>query len=327
MNTTTVNSGRAALKGLAAKFLLLAMTLALLAALAPAQKGGRNGIDANTTAAKGGGGGGGGGGNPAPAPTPVPTPVPTPILNPLPVEAPAPGVILRESFGQADLWRPTGDKGKLKEDYVHTPLGTFWLEYPGNKTNQWLTPTEAEGQTWRFCGASDNPYEMFSPLQVTYANGCAASEWFDAVPQNPSALMPFRQPTVPYEITLNGWPAPIPGKYLALGLTSVAADYSALENSGSIVLVLKPAPPYMNWTVLYELRAGGLNGALLASGETFFDGGWNRMVLRYDPANKQVSASVNGMEMGPFSQTIAAPKYVGFEGVAIADNFVVRTLQ
>jgi hypothetical protein len=319
----TTNSVEYAAHRILITALALLMMLMISATMLYAQKGGR--AD-GTMAAKGGTGGGGNGGGNGGGGTPAPTPVPTPIPNPLPATAPEPGVILRDSFGMADLYRPTDGKGAEKETYAHTPINTFWIEYPGSKDTQWLAPTESEGQTWRFCGASTNPYEMFSPLQVTYSNGCAASEWFDAVPQNPSALMPFKQPAAAYEMTLNGWPAPIPGKYLALGLTSVAADYSTLENSGSIILVLKPAPPYMNYTILYELRAGGLNGALLASGETFFDG-WNQMRLRYDPVAKTVSASVNGTEMGPFPQTITAPKYAGFEGVAIADNFVVRTLQ
>lgn len=292
--------------------LALVMTLGLITTGAHGQKQSerRN----TTTAARGGGGGGGG--NPTPTPTPVPP-------NPLPTTAPAPGVILRESFGLADLWRPTGDKGKMKETYLHTPLNTFWLEYPGNKNTQWIAPVE--GQTWRLCGASVNPYEMFSPIQMTYSNGCVASEWFDAPTQNPTALQPFRSPAGAYEITLNGYPAPIAGKYLALGLTGTATTYSNLENSGSIVLFLRPAPPYMNYTVLYELRAGGANGTLLASGETYFDG-WNQMKLRYDQVTQTVSANVNGTELGSFVQPIAAPKYVGFEGVAIADNFVIQTL-
>lgn len=243
--------------------------------------------------------------------------------NPLPQTAPAPDVTLRESFGLADLYRPTGTKGKLKETYLHTPISSFWLEYPGNKNTQWIAP--AEGQTWRFCASSVNPYEMFSPIQLNSGNGCVASEWFDEPTQNPTALMPFAAPTTAYEVSLNGYPAPIPGKYLALGLTNSSVTYSNLENTGAVVLVIKPAPPYMNYSILYELRAGGMNGELLASGETYFDG-FNQMRLRYDPVAKTVGANVNGTELGTFPLNIGAPKYVGFEGVAIADNFVVRKL-
>lgn len=311
-------------RSIVALFAFVAMMIFIAADLS-AQKGSKGGgsLDSgSTTAAKGGGGSGGGGGGGGGGGTPSPTPTPTPV-NPLPTTAPAPGVILRESFGPAELWRPTGGKGTMKETYTHTPISSYWLEYPGSKDTQWIAP--AEGQTWRFCAASDNPYEMFSPLQMTYANGCVASEWFDEPTVNPTALQNFVQPSTAYELTLNGWPAPIPGKYLALGLTNNGATYSNLENTGSLVLFLKPAPPYMNYTILYELRAGGLNGTLLASGETYFEG-WNQMKLRYDPVTQTVSGSVNGTEFGSFVQPIDAPRYVGFEGIAIADNFVVTVL-
>ncbi|HEY0458579.1 MAG TPA: hypothetical protein VGC97_05455 [Pyrinomonadaceae bacterium] len=247
--------------------------------------------------------------------------------NPLPQTAPAPDVIYRESFGEGpDILRPAGGKGNLKETYTHTPIQGFWIEYPGNKNNAWLAP--AEGQTWRFCGASDNPYEMFSPIQMTsgyYLNGCVASEWFDAPTVNPTALTPFTAQGVPYEVSFEGYPAPIEGKYLALGLTNSGTLYSNLATSANVVLVLSPAPPNM-YTIHYELRAGGMNGTLLATGDTFFDS-WNRMKLRVDPVAKTVGASVNDIELGTFPLNVGAPKYAGFEGVAIGDNFVIRKLQ
>ena len=283
-------------------FALLLLVLAVTASASLAQK----------SANKGGG------------TTPTPTPTQT---NPLPQTAPAPDIIYRESFGPADLFRPTGGKGTLKTTYLHTPVQGFWIEYPGNRNTQWIAPLE--GQTWRLCGASINPYEMFSPIQMSFGsvnNGCIASEWFDAPTQNPTALMPFTAPNVPYEVSFNGYPAPIAGKYLALGLTNSAVTYSNLENSGSVVLFLKPAPPYMNYTILYELRVGGINGTLLASGETYFDG-WNQMKLRYDPIAKTVGANVNGTELGTFPLDLGVPRYAGFEGIGIGDNFVIRTLQ
>ena len=166
---------------------------------------------------------------------------------------------------------------------------------------------------------------MFSPLQVTYSNGCVASDATDSPTVNPSALQPFVSPAGAYEITLNGYPQGLSDKYLALGLTSSSATYSSLENSGSLVLFLKPMAPFRNTGIIYELRAGGLNGTLLASGESYFDA-WNQMKLRYDPVTQVVSASVNGVELGSFFQPIDAPRYVGFEGIGIADNFVVQLL-
>ena len=55
----------------------------------------------------------------------------TPVPQILPTTAPAPGVLLRESFGQADLLRPHGGKGTLRETYIHTTFGGFWLEWHG----------------------------------------------------------------------------------------------------------------------------------------------------------------------------------------------------
>lgn len=270
---------------------------------------------------KGGGGGGnakgGGGGNP-----PAPTPTPTPTI--LPSTPPAPDVIMRESFGMADgLLRPTGGKGTLKETYLHNSVSGFWVEYPGSKDTAWLAPSE--GQTWRLCAASDNPYEMFSPLQVVHSNGCLASDWFDAVPENPTALLPFKPPASAYEISINGYPAPLAGKYIALGLTGSSLLYSNLETSASVWLVLRPGPAHNNTTVIYELRSNGMDGPVLASGETYFDP-FNRLVLRYDPLTRVVSASVNEIELGVFAQSIPAPKFIGIEGVGIVDNLVVRKL-
>jgi hypothetical protein len=269
--------------------------------------------------ASGGSGGGGKGGGVQPTPTP------TPVI--LPSTPPAPDVILRESFGLADgLLRPTGSKGTLKETYVHTSISGFWVEYPGSKDTAWLAPPEGQ-QTWRFCASSDNPYEtLFSPLQVVNGNGCLASEWFDAVPNNPTALMPFKAPAGAYEVSLNGYPAPIDGKYIALGLTGSSLLDSNLETSADLWLLLKFADPVHDYgTLIYELRTNGMNGPVLASGQTFLDS-FNRLVLRYDPLSQTVSASINGVEIGVFSQSIATPKFIGIEGVGIVDNLVVRKL-
>ncbi|HST50619.1 MAG TPA: hypothetical protein VLJ61_01310 [Pyrinomonadaceae bacterium] len=262
-------------------------------------------------------GGGGGGGGVKPAPTPIPVVLPS--------TPPAPDVIMRESFGMGDdLLRPTGGKGELKATFTHTSISGFWVEYPGSKDAAWLAPPET-GQTWRICASSPDPYEMFSPLQVANGNGCLASEWFDAVPENPTALMPFKAPASAYEISINGYPAPIEGKYIALGLTNSSLLSSNLETSASVWLVLRPGPAHNNTTVIYELRASGTDGPVLASGETYFDP-FNRLVLRYDPLAKLVSASVNEIELGSFSQSIPTPKFIGIEGVGIVDNLVVRKL-
>ena len=82
-------------------------------------------------------------------------------------------------------------------------------------------------------------------------------------PSDPTALMPVTLPTTPYEVSFNGYPAPIDGKYLALGLTNSGALYSNLATGASVVLVLRPEVPFSNYMLVYELRAGGMNGELL----------------------------------------------------------------
>lgn len=263
----------------------------------------------SATSAYAGGGSGGGGGTVGP--------------NPLPQTAPAADIIYRESFGLADLLRPTGGKGTLKTTYLHTNIGNFWIEYPGNKNNQWLTPEGSE--TWRYAACSDNPYEMFSPIQVTYANGCVASEWFEVPVTNPTALMPVKFPVTAYEVSLNGYPAPLDGKYLAVGLTNSAVNNNNLNQFAGLCLVMRTTLA-ASYTVTYELRANGLNGTLLASGETPHYG-FNQLALRYNPVTKIAGGSVNGVDLGNFPLTLATPRYAGFEGVGIADNFIVRKLQ
>jgi hypothetical protein len=257
--------------------------------------------------AKGGGGGGGGSCNT------------TPIL---PTTAPAPDVIMRESFGAANLLRPAGGKGCLSEVFAHKDIGGFWIEYPGSKNTAWLAPSE--GQTWRFCASSDNPYEMSSPLQVTFGNGCVASEWFDPVVDHPAALVPFSAPTTVYQVSIDGYPAPFDEHYVGVGFTDSALLYSNLESSAKAWLRVKTGPAHNFTTVIYEFRLDGMDGPVLASGEVPFIA-FNQMAVRYDPVAKMVGASFNGVDLGWYPLAMSAPKFVGFEGVGILDNFVVRT--
>jgi hypothetical protein len=69
-----------------------------------------------------------------------------------------------------------------------------------------------------------------------------------------------------------------------------------------------------------------MNGPLLATGETF-NYAWNEFALNYDPTSQTLGGSVNGVDLGAYSLTLPTPKYIGFEGVGILDNFVVRNLQ
>jgi len=240
----------------------------------------------------------------------------------LPTTPPAPDVLMRESFGQGNNLRPAGGKGSAKEVYAHTTIGGFWLEYPGSKDAQWIAPDA--NQTWKFCGGGGNPYELPSPLQAPY-EGCVASEWFDPVTSYPTALMPITValPDAGYELSMEGWPAPIPGGYIAIGFTSSAALTSNLTSGGSLWLRVSD-DTRSGMPLHYELRTGSLaGGQLLASGDAGW-AGWNHMAIRYSPAAGTVTLSFADAVVGTYPVTIATPKYLAFEGVGILDNLVLR---
>lgn len=274
-----------------------------------------------------GGSGGGGGGT---------TTTTAPAVSILPTTAPAPDVIMRESFGVGALqMRPTGGKGTAKAYGVYTAISGFWIEYPGSKNTAWLAPSEP-AQTWRVCtvGPSD-PYEMPSPLQVPPTgitdpdygvDGCLFANSVDPTTDRPTALMPFTAPATPYQISIDAWafPNPVdPATYLGFGLTTSGALDSNLETSAGVWLVLRVGTYGTSQT--YELRVNGMTGPVLASGTMSFDT-LTRLVLRYDPAAKMVSASVNEVELGVFPEAIATPKFIGIEGTGFVNNFVVRQL-
>lgn len=275
------------------------------------------------------GGTGGGGGTTTSCDT-------TPVL---PTTAPEAGIIMRESFGGGpNNVRPTGGKGCNKPDFVHTALTGFWVEYPGSKNETWLTAPET-GRTWRFCAQTPDPYELPSPLQPVITNGdgtvtdimngCAISDWTDPTlpfDQAPTALIPMVKTAGAFQASIDGWPAPIAGTYVALGLTDSTLTVNNLQTSAGVWLLLKEGPSLNNLDTIYELRLNGMTGPLLATG-TFFSETYNRIVVRYDPATGMAGASINEVDLGSYPAGLAAtPRFVGFEGVGILDNFVVRAL-
>lgn len=254
-------------------------------------------------------------------------PATPPVAWPLPTTAPAADILVRESFGLGpDLLRPAGGKGDLRPSYVHTGINGFWVEWPGSKNTSWIAP---EGtQTWRFCGTATTPYELPSPLQaVIGTEGCAVSEWSATEPPtlHPTALLPFAAPATPWQVSMEGYPSVVAGAYVAIGLTSSAATASNLESAGQVWLSLRKQTVMVNGPLVYELRTGGRSGLLLASG-VIDDMTWNQMAIAYDPAAQVMSASLNGVPLGRFPMALPTPKYLGFEGVGIMDNFVVRQL-
>jgi len=261
--------------------------------------------------AKGGGGGGGGGGGTSCDTRPV-----------LPTLAPAPDVLIRESFGAANLARPKGDKGCNATTYLSTAINGFWVEYPGNKDNGWIALGESN-QTWRLCAVSSNIYEMPSPLQGVNneQNGCMVSDWHDPVATRPMALLPFSQPAGPYEIHLDLWPGPY---YVGFGVTDSAALDRNLESVGGLWFEL--GNPDANNQVTYNVRVNGRTGPVLATGLVPW-APWMPVDLRYDPVTGTASASLNEVELGAWLVgAIRTPRYIGIEGVGVVDNLVVYKL-
>jgi hypothetical protein len=290
------------------KLAAVALCLGAMGAV-PAYASGGSGGGGGGTGGTGGGGGGGGGGTCVTAST-------------LPTTAPAPNVVLRESFGLANGQRPAGGNGCLKAVTASTHLGGFWIEYPGSKNTAWLA--SGTGQSWNFCAASVDPNEAPSPLQPSGSNGCVISAWTDPVVDHPAALMTFTAPAAPYQVSIDGYPAPVAGQYVGIGFTDSALLSSNLETSAKVWLRLQNGPALNNTTVIYELRVDGMNGPVLATGEVPFEG-FNQMSVRYDPVTQTVGASLNGVDLGTYPLTMTAPKFVGFEGVGVLDNFQVKS--
>jgi len=252
----------------------------------------------------------------------------TPVL---PTTSAAPDIFMRESFGMGPQYRPTGGKGCNKPVFAHTPLSGFWMEYPGSKNTVWLAAPET-GQTWRFCAQTPDPYELPSPLQPVFGtdvmNGCVISDWFDPAQiagEMPTAIIPLQRTAGAFQASVDGWPAPVAGTYVALGLTDSTLTQDNLATSAGVWLLLREVT-LDNTLTAYELRLNGMTGPLLASGE-FISQTYNRIAVRYDPATGMAGASLNEVDLGSFPAGLAAtPKFVGFEGVGILDNFVVRSL-
>ena len=248
---------------------------------------------------------------------------PPPPPSILPSTPPAPDVLVRESFGFGEGVRPASGKGVLKPVYAHTTVRGYWVEYPGSKNMSWITPDG--DQTWKFAGIGGylDPYELPSPLQANeMAQGVVSSEWFDAVAQFPTALLPFTPPAAPYAVSMEGYPSVVAGAYVAIGLTGVPTTLSNFSTVGQVWLSLRKQEVLVNGDLVYEWRLNGSTGPLLATG-VVEDMTWNRMELRVDPVARTVSASVNGVVLGT-AAFAATPKYAGFEGVGILDNFVIR---
>jgi hypothetical protein len=154
-----------------------------------------------------------------------------------------------------------------------------------------------------------------------------ASIWTDAITSFPTALMPitFALPTNDYELSMEGYPAPIPQGYVAIGFTNSGVVNSNLTSSGALwLIVTDPTRSALGIPLHYELRAGSLtSGQLLASGDAGYRG-WMHMAIRVSPTAGTVTVKFADAEAVTIPFTMPTPKYIAFEGIGILDDLVLR---
>jgi hypothetical protein len=246
----------------------------------------------------------------------------TTFVNPLPQTAPAPDVVLRESFGPGpapDYSRPQGGNGNLRQVFAGGGLAGYWLEYLGSKNIAWSTPDLTPG--WQFAFASLNPYEtLASPIQPAPFNGIAFSSWTDGVVRFPDLIAPFRGIAGRYTVSAEVYPSPLAGSYVGFGLTGSSALNGNLPVSGQIWLRLTQVAPLTGTNGYYELMIGS---QVLASGYTFIEG-FTPVSITVDPVAQTVSASVEGITLGTFAARVS-PGFIAFEGQGWGDDLVVRS--
>jgi hypothetical protein len=238
----------------------------------------------------------------------------------MPTTAPAPGVIYRESFGADQQWRPNGGKGTLKYVAISQSINGFWAEWPNNKNVAWIDADA--GESWKWAGCSLNPNQMPSPIDLDPFNGCIFSDEAGGMTVFPSALLPFAAPKTAYEFSIDGYPRPVAGAYIAMGFTNTRVTSKALANSGTLWLkvdnsINNPGPMH------YQLRLNGMTGPILAEGNEGY-AGFNPMKLRIDPVAQTVTLTINNVVIGTYNAAIAPPTYLAIEGYGMLDNLVVR---
>jgi len=271
-------------------------------------------VAAQAQASGGAGGGGGGGG------------IQPPSI--LPTTPPAPGVILRESFGLGAMTtagsfaRPQGGNGVLRAVNINMSVGGFWLEYPGSKSSVWSAP-DVGGQ-WIFAAASLNPFEVLdSPLQAPGFNGIAFSGWSDGIITTSDLVVPFRGAATKYVLSAELFPAFLPGSYIGFGLSTSAALNANLPASGQVWIRLTWTDPTVvsSFSGQYEVLSGS---TVLASGQVNLDS-WNPVQITVDPVAQTFDVVVNGADLGTWASRVT-PSFIAFEGQGWADDLIVRTV-
>jgi hypothetical protein len=227
--------------------------------------------------------------------------------------------------------RPSGGKGVLKPTGVHTDFGGFWAEYPGNNTMVWASPGAKGTQGWNFSCSSVNPKEAPSPLDSpSCSNGTVTvSSPPLGVPENPTALLPFTPPAIPYEVSIDLAQQPRTATdWFAVGFTSSNALNNNLESAGQAWIRLKITDTnvdFYHFTV--ELHTNGLSGPSVSTQELMT--GFDTLTVRYDPVNKMVTGLYNGVVFATLPYIAAGINHVGFEanaalGIITVDNFQVK---
>lgn len=242
----------------------------------------------------------------------------------LPTVAPAPDMLMRESFGWADFFRPKGSKGKLSYIPTNSSLDGYWVEYAGGKSAAWRSSSGVNHWDFTQC-THESPLSPASPLEAVNGFGCVSVDWVNhPIVEHPTALLPFTPPASAYTVLMDAMAPGATNAYLAIGLTASPVLVNNFESVGQVWLSVRKTALHFDAPLAYEWRLNGRTGPLLASGVLDdFSSPVRRLQLRVDPMAQTVTALLDETVLGtvPFA---GVPKYLGFEGAGTMDNFEVH---
>ena len=221
-------------------------------------------------------------------------------------------IILQDNFALGS--RPNASGATVPVN-IGTSLAGKQAQVPGTPSETWIT---SNSPSWAFSSSSADPFEApGTPAgSVTYNIG-------DENPARPSsalALLAFSAPAQVFEETLDV--ISFVRTNVTIGFTSSTS--TALDNFntfGQFTLNLS-APFGIGGEGLWTLRTLGANGQTIA-GTTQLQG-FNRLLLRYNPAAQAVEGFVNGVSTGILSYSGSTISAVGFSGNGTVDNFAVE---
>ncbi|MCX6929803.1 MAG: plastocyanin/azurin family copper-binding protein, partial [Verrucomicrobia bacterium] len=181
----------------------------------------------------------------------------------------------------------------------------------------WMAPSGRQVPTWSFSFSSFDPYEPVSPLETPSSNGSVTFP--GVVNLLADALLPFSPPAGPYRLSLDA----VSGSAgIAIGFSSSQTVLTNnFESFGELWLSLGGGP--QGTVVPWTLHTHGTNGASVSGTTTL--GGYNPLVLSYDPVAHTVHGTVNGVDTPGISYAAVGINAVGFEGSGTVDGFNVQT--